>query len=174
MAADEDGLRVPKALRTRVREIAERTDAMCASRLDSEYAELCRRLAANLARKRPSPIERGEPRGVGRRTDLRDRPEQLPVRPHPDTAPVRRPAERPGRRAEEHDGCESEADDDAVRLDAPMDPEFCRAELLADHPLAWLVEVNGLIVDMRTLPLELQAGAQRRGLIPDLALGHAA
>ena len=63
---------------------------------------------------------------------------------------------------------------DAVRLDAPMDPEFCRAELLADHPLAWLVEVNGLIVDARMLPLELQAEAQRLGLIPNLPLGQAA
>jgi hypothetical protein len=42
---------------------------------------------------------------------------------------------------------------DLVKLNAPIDPEFCRAELLADHPLAWLVEVNGLIVDARMLPL---------------------
>ena len=63
---------------------------------------------------------------------------------------------------------------EAVRLDAPMDPEFCRTELLADHPLAWLVEVNGLIVDARMLPLELQAEAQRRGLLPSLPLGQAA
>ena len=63
---------------------------------------------------------------------------------------------------------------DLVRLDAPMDPEFCRAELLADHPLLWLVEVNGLIVDARTLPIELQADAQRLGLIPNLPLGQAA
>ena len=37
----------------------------------------------------------------------------------PESAKARRPSDR-----------------DAVRLDAPMDPEFCRAELLADHPLA--------------------------------------
>ena len=62
MAASEERFRVPAALRARVREIVELTDAMCASRLDSEYAELCRRLVAKLARKRPSPIERGETR----------------------------------------------------------------------------------------------------------------
>lgn len=56
---------------------------------------------------------------------------------------------------------------DAFRLDAPMDPEFCRHELLADHPLAWLVEIDGLIVDARWLPAELQAEARRRGLIPE-------
>ena len=63
---------------------------------------------------------------------------------------------------------------DAVRLDAPLDPEFSRAELLADHPLAWLVEVDGLIVDARMLPPELQPEAQRRGLIPGPPLDQAA
>lgn len=55
-----------------------------------------------------------------------------------------------------------------------MDPEFCRTELLADHPFAWLVEVNGLIVDARMLPIEIQPQAQRLGLIPNLPLGWAA
>jgi hypothetical protein len=63
---------------------------------------------------------------------------------------------------------------DAVRLDVPMDPEVCRRELLAEHPLVWLVEVNGLIIDARMLPAELHADAQRRGLIPDHPLGQAA
>jgi len=93
MAADEDGLRVPTALRARVREIAELTDAMCASRLDSEYAELCRRLAAKRARKRPSPIERGEPRvwaggliyAIGQNNFLFD-PTQTPHRTCPPTS----------------------------------------------------------------------------------------
>jgi hypothetical protein len=40
--------------------------------------------------------------------------------------------------------------------------------------LAWLVEVNGLIVDARMLPIELQTEAQRLGLIPNLPLGQAA
>jgi hypothetical protein len=38
--------------------------------------------------------------------------------------------------------------------------------------MAWMIEVNGLVVDARMLPPELQAEARRRGLIPDLdALG---
>jgi hypothetical protein len=63
---------------------------------------------------------------------------------------------------------------DGVGLDAPMDPEFCRRELLAEHPLAWLVEFDGLIIDARMLPAELHAEARRRGLIPDLPVGQAA
>ncbi len=55
-----------------------------------------------------------------------------------------------------------------------MDREFCRRELLEDHPRAWLVEVDGMIVDARWLPPEVQAEARRRGLIPDRPLGEAA
>jgi hypothetical protein len=55
-------MRVPKALRLRFEEICALTDRFRAERLDAEYAELCRKLA----RKRPSPLERGDPRILGR------------------------------------------------------------------------------------------------------------
>jgi hypothetical protein len=48
------------------------------------------------------------------------------------------------------------------------DPEFCRRELLEHHPYAWLIELDGLIVDARALPAHLQAAARQRGLIPEL------
>ena len=174
MAVEEDRLRVPAALRARVGEITVLTDAMCASRLDSGYRELCRRLVAKLARKRPSPIERGEARvwaagviyAVGQNNFLFD-PSQTPHLSADELSDlVGAPKSTIAGKAKRIR--------DAVGMDAPMDPEFCRAELLADHPLAWLVEVNGLIVDARMLPVELQAEAQRRGLIPHLPLGQAA
>jgi hypothetical protein len=34
--------------------------------------------------------------------------------------------------------------------------------------MAWILEVNGFLVDARRLPEELQEEARRRGLIPDL------
>jgi hypothetical protein len=55
---------------------------------------------------------------------------------------------------------------DALGLMRRMDPECCRRELLDAHPLAWLVDVNGMLVDARWLLPELQAEARRRGLIP--------
>jgi hypothetical protein len=48
-----------------------------------------------------------------------------------------------------------------------FDPELMRRSLLEQHPLAWLVEVNGVIVDARCLPDDVQAEARRCGLIPD-------
>lgn len=55
-----DELRVPSALRDRVSTILAITDPFCTEQLDAEYASLCRRLVAKLARKRPSPLERGD------------------------------------------------------------------------------------------------------------------
>jgi hypothetical protein len=46
--------RIPTALRDNCDAIAALTDAFC-RRLSPEYAELCRRMAAALCRKRPSP-----------------------------------------------------------------------------------------------------------------------
>jgi hypothetical protein len=40
--------------------------------------------------------------------------------------------------------------------------------MLEENPLAWIVEVNGLPVDVRTMPREVQAEAYRLGLIPYL------
>ena len=41
--------------------------------------------------------------------------------------------------------------------------------MIEQHPMAWLVEVDGFILDARTLPPQsLQDEARRRGLIPDL------
>jgi Domain of unknown function (DUF6398) len=174
MATDGNRLRVPALLRARVREITEVTDAVCASSLDSEYAELCRRLLARLAGQRPSPIERGEVRvwaagviyAIGQNNFVFD-PSQMPHRSADELSElVGVPKSTMAAKAKRIR--------DAVGLDAPMDPEFCRRELLAEHPLAWLVEVDGLIVDARMLPPELQAEAQRRGLIPDLQVGQAA
>ena len=43
-----------------------------------------------------------------------------------------------------------------------------RQDLLASNPMAWMISVDGVIVDARTMPPEVQAEARRRGLIPDL------
>ena len=48
-------LKVPVALRPVFAEITAITSGFCAEHLDAEYARLCGKLAAKLARKRPSP-----------------------------------------------------------------------------------------------------------------------
>ena len=55
-----------------------------------------------------------------------------------------------------------------------FEPDLTREAMIEQHPMAWLVEVDGFIIDARTLPAELQDEARRRRLIPDLGATRAA
>ena len=48
----------------------------------------------------------------------------------------------------------------------PLDPRWSLPSRLADNPLVWMIQINGVIVDIRTMPRELQEEAFRLGLIP--------
>jgi hypothetical protein len=48
------------------------------------------------------------------------------------------------------------------------EPELMRVAMLEQHPMSWMVMVDGFIVDARTLPAEVQDEARGRGLIRDL------
>jgi hypothetical protein len=165
-------LKVPVAMRLRVAEILAVTDQVCVARLDQEYGELCRALVARLARKRPSPLARGDVRiwaagaiyTVGRVNFLFDR------------------SQRPHLTADElgdHIGVvkstmANKAALIAKTLDLGMfEPDLTRVAVL-EHPMAWIVQINGFLVDARTLPAELEDEARRRGLIPDLQARRAA
>jgi hypothetical protein len=52
--------RIPEALRHDVEKIFTLTDPFSGEHLDAEYGELVRTLIAKLARKRPSPLARGD------------------------------------------------------------------------------------------------------------------
>ena len=51
---------------------------------------------------------------------------------------------------------------------SPFDLEWCLPSRLDDHPLAWLISVNGIPMDARHAPREIQEEALRKGLIPYL------
>ena len=150
-----------------VEEIGAATDSLCAQHLDAEYAALCRKLIGKLGRKRPSPLLRGEPRvwagavlyTIGAVNFLSDKTQ----RPHLTTDELAR-VTGVGKSTL---SAKSKVIRDALHI-GPMEPEYCRRELLAQNPLAWMVEVNGFLMDARQLPPEMQADARRRGLIPDL------
>ena len=48
----------------------------------------------------------------------------------------------------------------------PMDASWCLPSKLEESPTAWLISVNGLILDARRAPRPIQEEAFRRGLIP--------
>ena len=53
--------RIPVAMRAVYEAVVALTDAFTHEHLNDEYAVLCHRLAAQLSRKRPSPLSRGKP-----------------------------------------------------------------------------------------------------------------
>ena len=48
----------------------------------------------------------------------------------------------------------------------PMSPEWTLPSRLADNPLVWMMQVDGLMIDIRQAPVELQRLAYEKGLIP--------
>ena len=48
----------------------------------------------------------------------------------------------------------------------PFELEWQLPELVEQNPAVWMLSIDGFIVDARSLPLEIQQEAVRRGLIP--------
>ena len=71
---------VPEAMQARYAEITALTDACCLEKLNEEYAQVCREMAATLARKRPSPPHRRSGQKLGLRHRLHGRYGEFPVR----------------------------------------------------------------------------------------------
>lgn len=140
-------------------------DAFCHEFLDDEYATLCRKLAGILARKRPSPLIRGRPeswasgivRVIGWINFLND-PSQAH---HMTMADI---DERMGV-SEATGSAKATAIRKLVKI-RPFDPDWTLPSRMEDNPLAWMIQVNGLIVDARRVPREIQEEAFRKGLIP--------
>lgn len=140
-------------------------DQFCNKHLNEEYALLCRKLAGKLGRKRPSPLLHGSPnawasgivRAVGGVNFLHDK-SQTPYMRSTDidhylgTSPSSGAAKLA-----------------AIRKMFKMhqfDPNWTLPSKLDDNPMAWMLQVNGFMVDVRHAPREVQEIAFNKGLIP--------
>ena len=47
-----------------------------------------------------------------------------------------------------------------------MDPNWTLPSMVDQNPLIWMVQVNGLLMDVRHAPRNIQEEALRKGLIP--------
>ena len=47
-----------------------------------------------------------------------------------------------------------------------FDPEWTLPSRMDQNPVVWLIQVNGMIVDARHMPREVQEEAFQRGMIP--------
>ncbi|MFM8605361.1 MAG: DUF6398 domain-containing protein [Cyanobium sp.] len=156
---------VPAALRDKVDSLLARIDPFCAEHLDSDYRRLIHVALGALSRKRPSPLLSGrEPswaagvvHAIGSANFLFDASQS----PHCTAAEI-----------QEHFGVSAstaQAHSKKVRelLNIhPFSPHWTLPSLLERSAIPWMLEVDGFIRDVRTLPLEVQIAACARGLIP--------
>lgn len=162
---EPDELRIPTSMRRCAESIIAVSDEVCGRHLDAEYADLARRLVAKLARKRPSPLTRGDPRiwaagvlyALGQINFLFDQSQS----PHL-SADQLSEATKVKKTTMAN---KAKLVRDIVGL-SHFDWEFTRQAVVEMNPLVWRIEVNGLLVDVRTLKPEVQLLAYERGLIP--------
>ena len=165
MARTARSERVPLKMRTKFDEIVVLTDKFCNERLNDEYRQLVREATAALCRKRPSPLAKGRidiwacgiVLAVGSVNFLHDRSED----PHVSSSEV---CDAFGVK-QSTAGNKSRTIRDALDM-GQFDPNWCLPSRLDKHPLAWLIQVNGLMVDARYAPREVQEIAFEKGFIP--------
>ena len=158
-------VKIPKALAEKFVAITTLVDAFAAQHLNEEYRQAIHQVVGALARKRPSPLVRGKENvwaaaavhAVGR-VNFLDDPSQTPHRKSKLIYQHFGVGENTGQ-------AKSKEIRDLLKM-GPMSPEWTLPSRLSSSPLAWMVQVNGLIVDVRGLPIELQRVAFAKGLIP--------
>ena len=162
---ERKGESVPVKMQAVYDEITKLTDAVCLKNLDEDYAHLARKMTAALARKRPSPLERGRKDvwaaaiayALATVNFLFDKSQVLHMTAEELAALFgvsQKTAANKARQIRDIlDICQA-------------DPNWWRPSNLENNPLAWYVMINGLAVDARKLPLEVQEELVRRKVIP--------
>ncbi len=157
-------MRIPKKNRQLFEQIIELIDAFCEAHLNEDYKELCEEMAGEICRSRwllsgskPAGWASGIVHAVGWVNFLYD-PKQSP---HMTSAQV---AQGFGI-SQGTMMTKSKIIRDKLDL-MPLDPYWCIPAMLADNPLVWMVDIGGIMMDVRYAPRSMQEQAYEMGLIP--------
>jgi hypothetical protein len=165
MAKTTDSKSVPKNMQAIYENIVALTDTVCRDHLNDEYRDLAQRMAATLCRMRTSPVTSGQPRTwacaiiheLGRINFLSDR----------STQPYMSMADVCGAFGVGQSTTSAKARVISRALKThQLDPKWSLPSLVDANPLVWMAEVNGLLVDVRDMPREVQEIAFHKGMIP--------
>ena len=165
MASTSRSNSVPKSMQPTYGAITALTDAFCRDHLDEDYRDLAQRMTAALCRKRPSPLTSGQPRTwacgivyvLGQINFLTD----------PSTQPYMTTADLCTRFGVGQSTASAKARVISQSLNTTrLDPQWSLPSLLDQNPLVWMAEVNGMVVDLRDMPREVQEIAFEKGMIP--------
>ncbi len=156
---------IPATTRPAYDAVVALTDGFCREHLDGEYEALCRKLAGALARKRPSPLPSGRPEtwacGIVRTIGWVNFLDDSSRSPHMKLTAI----DKAFGVAESTGQGKSKAIRTMLKI-RQFDPCWTLPGRMDDSPLIWMLEVNGLLTDIRTCPRDAQEEAFRRGLIP--------
>jgi hypothetical protein len=141
------------------------TDTFCQAHLTYQYQMLCRKLTATLARKRPSPLNRGKPevwacaivRVIGWVNFLDDSSQK----PHMKLTAI----DKAFGVAESTGQGKAKAIRELLKI-RQFDFHWMLRQHIEESPMAWMIEVNGFVLDARRLKREVQEEAFQKGLIP--------
>ena len=156
---------VPKTMQEKYNELATIIEPYCDNYLSDEYKTLCIHALEKLCRKRPSPLTSGTARtwaagiiySIGQNNFIFDRSQSIHMTASELVEPLGVAKTTAASKAAE------------IRKMLKIDhfnSEWVLASDIEKNPMLWLVEVNGLVVDARRLPLEVQIECVQRGLIP--------
>jgi hypothetical protein len=157
--------KVPKLMQAKFEAITALTDAFCEKRLNEEYVQLACQATATLCRKRPSPLATGREAtwacgivyALGFVNFLFDQSQD----PHLNATDLCQ-----GFGVSKSSGyAKSKVVRDLLRM-SQFDPNWCLPSKMDKNPLAWMISIDGYIVDARHLPRHIQEVAYQKGLIP--------
>jgi len=161
---------VSKDMQARFDDITQLTDAYSQAHLTNEYASLCRQVTATLCQKRPSPLSQGKAAtwacGIIHALGIVNFLFDASRTPHVSASQIASPFGLSTSTMQ----AKSKQIRDVLGM-YQMDPEWTLPSMVDQNPLIWMLEVNGLIIDVRHAPREIQEEAFRKGLIPYIPAG---
>jgi hypothetical protein len=156
---------VPKEMQGKYDEIATLIIEFCDKKLNDDYKNLCLRLLEKLCRKRLSPLLSGRVHtwaagivyAIGSNNFIFDKTQKLHLTANELVAPFGVSASTASSKAAEIKKM--------FRIDY-FNTDWMLPEHIENNSMIWMVRVNGLIVDIRDMPLDIQEQAFEMGIIP--------
>jgi hypothetical protein len=165
MAKTKKSENVPNTMLLKFDAIVAITDDFAKQHLNDEYAQLIRFATAALCRKRPSPLASGKEKtwacGITHAIGMVNFLFDSSQKPHVSAKEIYdwfgvSPSTGQSKSKQVRDILDTRQ----------MDPDWCLPSKLDNNPMAWMISVDGFILDARTVRREIQEEAYARGLIP--------
>lgn len=157
---------VPAAMKEIYQKVITITNPICEQHLNDEYALLTRQATAALCRKRPSPLASsltawacGIVYALGMVNFLFDKTQKPYIKAENLCAAF---------------GLSKSTGHTKAKMvlnflkTSQFGTSWVLPSRLDTHPMAWMIMFNGFIVDVRSLPIEIQLMAYQKGLIPEM------